>query len=52
MVGLAGRFTSTVKAGMSEILVLGEHTIFALRETDGELLMQVWICVCTFPMHT
>ena len=41
---VSGRFTNKVKAGVSEILVLGEHTIFALRETDGELLMQVWVC--------
>ena len=52
---VSGRFTNKVKQGVNEILVLGEHTIFALRETDGELLMQVWVCVCSYGiacMHT
>lgn len=36
----SARFTSAVKVGVNEILVLGEHTIFVLRETDGELVSQ------------
>ena len=37
-----------MKPGVNEILVLGEHTIFVLRETDGELLMQVCDYMCVF----
>ena len=43
-----GRFTSAVKVGVNEILVLGEHTIFVLRETDGELVSQVCIYACIY----